>query len=125
MVQVVDMTRRRVPKRTGRARQLRRRMTEAEIVLWCELRRSQMHCRFHRQQPIGPFVVDFVCKRHRLIIEIDGSQHFESRYDAARTRWLEERGYTVMRFWNNEVLGHLEMVTSTIAAHIPISELHS
>jgi very-short-patch-repair endonuclease len=96
-------------------------MTEAEAVLWNQLRRLHMHCRFHRQQPIGPFIVDFVCKRHRLIVEIDGSQHFESRYDAARTRWLEDAGYTVIRFWNNEVLGNLEMVTATIAAHIPPS----
>ena len=67
--------------------------------------------------PIGPFVVDFACLRHRWIWELDGSQHFESRYDQARTRWLESQGFTVVRFWNNEALGNLEMVTDTIAAH--------
>ena len=95
-------------------------MTEAETVVWNELRRRQAHCRFRRQHVIGPFVVDFVCLRHRLIVEIDGAQHFESRYDVARTTWLEEHGYSVMRFWNNEVLGNLEMVMTTISGHIDL-----
>jgi len=92
-------------------------MTEAETVVWTGIRRRQLACRFRRQQPIGPFVVDFVCLRHKWIFEIDGSQHYESSYDAARTRWLEAHGYTVMRFWNNEALGNLEMVLDTISRH--------
>ena len=111
------MARDRVPEKTARARELRKRMGDAEAVLWSALRRRQLGCRFRRQHPIGRFVVDFVCLRHRYVIELDGEQHLESPYDAARTRWLEQRGYRVIRFWNNEVLGNLEMVTDTIAGH--------
>ncbi len=92
-------------------------MTEAEAVVWAAVRRGQVGCRIRRQVPIGPFVVDFVCLRHRWIWELDGSQHFESRYDQGRTAWLEAHGFTVMRFWNNQVLGDMETVTDTIAAH--------
>ena len=114
-----SMARRNVPSATKKARSLRRSMTEAETVVWNELRRRHAHCRFRRQHVVGPFIVDFVCLRHRWILEVDGSQHFESAYDTARTRWLESNGFTVVRFWNNEVLGNLEMVLSTIASHIP------
>lgn len=92
-------------------------MTEAETVVWAAVRGGQLGCRIRRQVPIGPFVVDFACLRRGWIWELDGSQHFESRYDQARTRWLESQGFTVVRFWNNEALGNLEMVTDTIAAH--------
>ncbi|HEX2152819.1 MAG TPA: endonuclease domain-containing protein [Acidimicrobiia bacterium] len=117
------MARRKSPLRTERARRLRRAMTEAETVVWNQLRGRQLHCRFRRQHVIGPYIVDFVCMRHRWILEIDGSQHLESVYDDVRTRWLEDQGFVVMRFWNNEVLGNLEMVLITVASHIPPDEL--
>ncbi len=62
-------------------------------------------------------MVDFVCLRHKYVVELDGSQHVDSPYDTARTRWLEGRGYTVVRFWNNEVLGNLDAVVETISGH--------
>jgi very-short-patch-repair endonuclease len=61
--------------------------------------------RFRRQQPIGPYIGDFYCSAAKLIIELDGSQHADTRaqYDLNRTRWLEARGYKVLRFWNTDL----------------------
>ena len=100
-----------------RARDLRRQMTEAETVLWVGLRRHQLDCHFRRQVVIGRYIVDFACRTHRVIIECDGEQHAENRADMVRDRWLEAQGWIVLRFWNNEVLGHLEMVLNTVAGH--------
>ena len=99
-----------------RARQLRSTPTDAERRLWSSLRRKQLdQFRFRRQQPIGAFVVDFFCAQAKLIVEVDGGQHAEQHLqDAARTRWLEERGYRVLRFWNNEILGNTEGVVLAI-----------
>jgi hypothetical protein len=72
--------------------------------------------KFVRQQPIGPYVVDFVCREKRLVVEIDGGQHAESRRDAVRDRWLVDHRFRVLRFWNNEVLENIEGVWETIFA---------
>ena len=76
------------------------------------LRRKQLDgFRFHRQQPIGRYIVDFFCAEAQLIIEIDGGQHTDrKKADAVRTRWLEEKGYCVVRFWNNDVLANTDGV---------------
>ena len=100
-----------------RARDLRKHMTEAETVLWVGLRRRQLECHFRRQVVIGRFIVDFACLTHRTIVECDGEQHGDSAYDEIRDRWLEAHGWTVLRFWNNEVLGNLNMVLNTVAGH--------
>jgi very-short-patch-repair endonuclease len=92
-------------------------MTEAEAVLWTALRRRALGCRFRRQVPIGPYIVDFLCAEHHYVVECDGSQHLESRYDQRRDEYLARRGYTVVRFRNHEVLGELDMVLGTIALH--------
>jgi very-short-patch-repair endonuclease len=63
---------------------------------------------------IGPFIVDFACTRHGLIVEADGGQHQEEPCDARRTAWLESRGWRVLRFWNNDILANTEGVVSTI-----------
>jgi very-short-patch-repair endonuclease len=99
-----------------RARELRKNATDAERKLWWKLRYRQLGgYRFRRQVPIGPFIVDFACLSHRLLIEVDGSQHAERvAYDHARTRWLESRGYRVLRFWNGDVLQDIEGVLETI-----------
>ena len=83
-------------------------MTEAETVLWTALRRHQASCHYRRQATIGPYVVDFACLTHRLIIECDGGQHDMNSHDAIRDLWLTEQGWTILRFWNNEVQGRLE-----------------
>ena len=98
------------------ARELRKNLTDAEQRLWQKLKRRQIATvKFRRQQPIGPFIVDFVCFERRLIIEVDGGQHAaQTDYDEERTRWLKVQGYRVLRFWNNEVLADTEAVAQAI-----------
>lgn len=102
---------------TPRARQLRKSLTKAEALLWSQLSRRQFFdTKFSRQIPIGPYIVDFVSRAHRLIIEVDGGQHGdEYARDMRHTAFLKAQGYTVMRFWNNEVLQNLHGVLSVLA----------
>jgi very-short-patch-repair endonuclease len=103
--------------KTRLARRLRRDSNQAEQKLWRHLRsRSLGGLKFVRQNPIGPHIVDFVCREKRLVIELDGGQHAESDRDAVRDRWLAEHRYRVLRFWNNEVLENIEGVWDTIFA---------
>ena len=100
---------------TARARSLRRDATDAERAMWRVLRdRRLAGFKFRRQQPLGRYFVDFVCFSHRLVVEIDGSQHAGSAADARRTAWLEEQGFRVLRFWNNDVLNNREGVCLTV-----------
>ena len=101
---------------TKTARALRNNLTDAEQRLWQKLKRRQIATmKFRRQQPIGAFIVDFVCFERRLIVEVDGGQHAEQApYDEQRTRWLEAQGYLVLRFWNNDVLANTEAVAQAI-----------
>ena len=100
----------------ARARRLRTERTLAEHRLWTRLRARQLDgCHFRHQSPIDGHIVDFACRRRRLVVEIDGGQHAERREaDAARTARLERRGYKVIRFWNHEVLENVEGVLATI-----------
>ena len=99
-----------------RARQLRRDSTDAEGKLWSRLRdRRMVGKKFYRNYPIGPFFADFFSLEARLVIEVDGSQHAGSMTDQKRTEFLNECGYRVLRFWNNEVLGDIETVEQAIA----------
>lgn len=90
----------------GRARRLRNNMTDAEQALWKSLRMRQMAgAKFRRQQPIGPYIVDFVSFGSRLVVEADGGQRTrQADSDAKRTAWLEGQGFRVLRFWDHEVL---------------------
>jgi very-short-patch-repair endonuclease len=74
--------------------------------------------KFVRQEPIGPYIADFVCREHLIIVELDGSQHAESLHDAVRDTYLASIGYRVLRFWNAEVFAALESVLDTILATI-------
>jgi adenine-specific DNA-methyltransferase len=102
--------------KTGIAKALRRRMTDAERKLWSVLRNRQLgEYKFRRQAAIGPYIVDFVCFEEKLVIEIDGGQHADnSEKDAIRTERLEADGFQVIRFWNNEVLGNTDGVIRAI-----------
>jgi very-short-patch-repair endonuclease len=93
-----------------RARRLRRDATEAEKALWVRLRnRGFEGLKFRRQYPIGRYIVDFCCEQNALVIELDGGQHADAVLkDAERTRYLESKGFRVVRFWNNDVLGNME-----------------
>ncbi len=102
---------------TGAARELRRRETEAEAILWAALRGRQVAgLKFRRQRPAGPFVLDFYCADHRLVVEVDGAIHDEQReQDAARTAILKQYGYRVVRFRNAEIASDLAAVLARIA----------
>jgi len=100
---------------------LRRNATAAEKELWWHLRRKLVldGTHFRRQVPIGPFVADFCCHAHRLVIELDGGQHSEdsaAARDARRDRYLRDHGYRVLRFWNAQVFTEPDSVIDTIAA---------
>jgi very-short-patch-repair endonuclease len=106
---------------TARARHLRGNMTDAEQRLWRALRRDQLNgFSFRRQHPFGLYTVDFYCPRLRLAVEVDGGQHAAQRKEAddRRTQWLAEKGVTVVRYWNNEVLSNLEGVLSDLLRHM-------
>ena len=102
------------------ASNLRHNQTDAERMLWMRLRRKQFSgFKFRRQQAIGPYIVDFINFDNRLIIEIDGSQHSQDymrNKDDIRTMWLQQQGYHVMRFWDNEVLRNIDGVSEKIFA---------
>ncbi len=98
------------------ARNLRRRSTDTEGLLWRHLRDRQLAgLKFRRQHPLGNFVVDFVCLEHCLVVEVDGGQHAtQQKADADREAGLVRLDYRVLRFWNNEVLGNTVGVPETI-----------
>ena len=97
------------------ARKLRRASTDLEAALWQCLRARQMEgTKFVRQFPIGDYVADFCCRAAKLVIELDGGQHAEGTADAERTRTIEASGFTVLRFWNNDVTENLPGVLEEI-----------
>ena len=115
-------------KHTAIARKLRNNMTEAEKYLWYMLRSKNMRgYKFRRQQPIGKYIVDFVCFEGKLIIEIDGGQHnINKKYDLERDEWLQKQGFKVLRFWNSEVMENriavLEKIMNTLPLPLPSRE---
>jgi very-short-patch-repair endonuclease len=90
-------------------------MTDAEHVLWRLLRDRRLEgWRFRRQEPLGGYIVDFICFEARLVIEVDGGQHAESERDKKRDTDLQARGFSVLRLWNNDVLSNRDGVHRTI-----------
>jgi len=106
------------PKPVNLVRRLRRRQSDAEEKLWLNLRNRQLNgLKFRRQQSLGKYIVDFISFDVKLIIEVDGGQHNETvttEKDEQRTKWLEGKGYQVIRFWNNDVLENVEGVLTKI-----------
>jgi len=104
----------------GIAKALRKNLTDSERKLWKCLRAKEFGgLKFRRQEPIGNYIVDFVCYEKRLVIEVDGGQHAEGKYiDDVRDGWLREQGFRVLRFWDNEVLtnipGVLELIRESV-----------
>ncbi|WP_441243220.1 endonuclease domain-containing protein [Tardiphaga sp. 768_D3_N2_1] len=102
---------------TNRSRELRANSTDAETKLWNRLRNRRIAgCKFTRQEPIGRYICDFVCREKMIVIEVDGGQHLESKRDELRDAYLREQGYRVLRFWNNDVLANIEGVLVSIEA---------
>ena len=110
------------------ARNLRKNSTIQERRLWNLLKNRQFHnLKFKRQQPIGDYIVDFICKEAKIIIEIDGRQHNEPEnieYDKTRTEYLNTLGYKVIRFWNNEIYENIESVILRLKEEINPHQEH-
>jgi very-short-patch-repair endonuclease len=115
------------------AKDLRKRLTATEQHLWKHLRGKQFEgLKFKRQQPVGKYIVDFMCFEKKIIIELDGGQHMqllEKQKDGERDAWFEAQGYTILRFWDNEVLmntrGVLEVISTYCQEHPPLNPLPS
>ena len=99
---------------TPAARRLRSDPTEAERHLWHVLRAKSLGVKFRRQAVIGRYIVDFVCFEKKLVVEVDGGGHCASQGDIIRDEWLNDQGFEVLRFWNNDVLANLEGVFQKI-----------
>ena len=100
------------PILTQRAKAMRKEMSEPETRMWLALRAERFeNVKFRRQKVIGDYITDFAANDPKLVIEIDGDSHpRREQYDAARTRFLEAKGYTVIRFTNHDVMTNLEGV---------------
>ena len=111
------------PQHRTHARRMRKALTDAELKLWNCLRAHRLDgLGFRRQLPILGYIVDFACPEHKLIIEIDGSQHADDaaiHYDQQRTETLQQNGWTVIRFWNDDVLHQIDDACLHILRSIP------
>jgi very-short-patch-repair endonuclease len=98
-----------------KARRLRKELTPVERKLWAYIRDDQLGVNFRRQHAIGNYIVDFVCIKRKLILELDGSQHIDQHeYDMERTKYLQLQGYKVIRFWNKDVMKDINSVIKAI-----------
>jgi len=104
------------------ARNLRTNMTDAEQLIWSKIRRKQINdLQFYRQKNIGHYIVDFYCPKGKLVVEIDGGQHYETegmKKDQERDQYLQELGLSVLRFSDNDVLKNIDGVTERIYEHL-------
>lgn len=107
------------PRSTARSRSLRSQATPAERALWERLSRRQLGEKFSRQMPVGSYFADFLCRELKLVVELDGHSHDVSpQRDMVRDRWMNDHGYTVLRFGNHEVFENVEGVVWTIREEI-------
>ncbi|TIN94789.1 MAG: endonuclease domain-containing protein [Mesorhizobium sp.] len=107
------------PNHRANAKSMRKVMTDAELKLWNELRAHRlMGLGFRRQFPIAGYIVDFACPEKKLVVEVDGSQHAEGDAvagDEARSSRLGKNGWTVLRFWNDDIIRDIDNVCQHIA----------
>jgi adenine-specific DNA-methyltransferase len=108
-----------------RARELRRRLTPAEALLWRRLRGRQLgRSKFRRQHPVGPYFADFLCPACRVVVETDGESHLgDARRDRKRDEFLRSEGFVVLRFWNTQVFDETDAVLEAIYAACAAREL--
>ena len=93
------------------------------VQKWYRIRNNQLDVKFRRQQPIGNYIVDFICFEKKIVIEIDGGEHCENRKDEERDRWFRKQKYQILRFWNNEVLANVDGVLKVIKKKLSPSPL--
>jgi very-short-patch-repair endonuclease len=102
----------------GKARQLRKNLTDSESALWSRLRAKQlMGIQFYRQKPVGNYIVDFFAPKANLVIEVDGSQHMQGKHlqgDKSRDEYLSRLGLKVLRFNSNEILKDIDAIVEVI-----------
>jgi very-short-patch-repair endonuclease len=101
----------------NKARVFRKTMTDGEQKLWSRLRGKQLEYYFRRQTPIGKYIVDFVCLKEKLIVEIDGSQHYTptgKEHDRIRDQFLQRQGFRILRFNSVEVLDNTDGIIEVI-----------
>ncbi|WP_080818763.1 endonuclease domain-containing protein [Agrobacterium deltaense] len=102
------------PQHRSHARQMRKAMTDAELKFWNAVRAHRLDgMSFRRQLPVAGYIVDFACPSRKIIVELDGFQHADdaaAAYDQERTRTFEELGWTVLRFWNEDILRDIDNV---------------
>jgi very-short-patch-repair endonuclease len=105
------------------AKQLRRKMPRSEVLLWSYIRKRALNgSRFRRQHPVGPYVADFACVAAKLVVEVDGATHWtpeQLEHDDRRTKFLNERGWRVLRVTSADVYDNLSGVWEAIARHLP------
>jgi very-short-patch-repair endonuclease len=110
------------PTQKDLRRKLRKNQTEAEKILWGKLKNRQMHeMKFFRQYGIGRYVVDFCCPAKKLVVELDGGGHAETsveQYDQARSIFLRENAFHVLRFWNTDIFQNIDGVLAEIEKHV-------
>ena len=101
------------------AKDMRRKPTLGEAILWRHLRRKTLGARFRHQHPVGPYIANFACFRpHRMIIEVDGSSHETREQDVERDRWFLDNGWFVLRIWDSDIFGDIESVLDVITQAI-------
>ena len=101
---------------------MRQEPSDAEGRMWRLVRDRRLeNFKFRRQEQLGSYIVDFVCFEAKLIIELDGGQHAENKYDAKRDAWLSSRGFVVLRFWNNDVIANPAGVLHMIAVKLGLT----
>jgi very-short-patch-repair endonuclease len=106
-------------KASTTSRRLRVNQTDAEKKLWHKLRSRQLSGhKFVRQEPLGRYTCDFVCRDKKVVIEVDGGQHAGSARDAVRDQFVHDLGYRVLRFWNNDVLSNMDGVLQAIESEL-------
>ena len=108
-------------KLKDRRRELRKKSTKEEIILWSRLRDNKLSCKFKRQHSIGGYILDFYCSEYKLIIELDGTTHNTSdakEYDKIRDIYFSELGYKTIRFLNSEIKNDIEKVVNNIQVHL-------
>ena len=121
----MQKSKRSTPKMLHRAGELRKEPTPAEAKLWATLRTFREDgIHFRRQHAIGSYITDFCAPGRKLIIEVDGSQHLnQEEYDAERTAFLESKGYSLLRFWNSDVMNKINDVMSVVQEALENSNL--
>ena len=106
----------------SKARDLRRQQTQAETMFWNAVRNRQFFgMKWRRQVPVDRYIVDFLCEEKKAVVELDGSHHGREeqlKYDAERTKVLDDYGYRVFRFLNDEIKGNLDGVLNTLAQEL-------